>query len=80
MRIVVLITLAAAAVQAQTPAPPLIPVPREVRVLNAPLTLRQPVVIVSGAEADDKSAAQIFAEELAERRISARIGDSTAGA
>jgi hypothetical protein len=58
---------------AQTPAPALIPLPREIKSIGAPVPLRTPIAIVAGRDSADRGAAEIFVSELAERGVAARV-------
>ena len=58
---------------------PLIPAPREVVSSGAPVALRGRVSIAAGANAADRDAAAIAVTEFADRRITARVGDTAGG-
>lgn len=63
---------ASAPALARAQAPALIPMPREVSGVGAPVAVRS-VAVVPGANAEDRDAAAIFASELADRKVTARV-------
>ncbi len=80
--VVIIVALAGPRANAQQPAsqvsPPvvaLIPLPREIKRVAAPVALRAPVIVVAGRDNSDRDAAAIFMAELAERHVAARTVD-----